>query len=86
MSGQQPPLTCKEVKTALSFLGFAERDGSGSHVHYVGTYRGRFRKVTVDCPKAPFSPILIKSMADQAGLTKKELYAAVNKVKPVNWP
>ena len=86
MSGQQPPLTCKEIKTALAFLGFAERDGKGSHVHYIGTFRGSYRKVTVDCPKAPFSPILIKSMADQAGLTKKELYAAVGGVKPTPWP
>lgn len=35
---------------------------------------GRFHKVTVDCPKAPFSQDLIGSMAKQAGVTKKRIY------------
>jgi len=88
VSGVYPPLTCKQVKAALIFLGFelrAQRSGT-SHEHYVGTFRGKFRKVTVDCPKAPFSPVLIASMANQAGITKKELYAAVNGRKPTDWP
>ena len=68
-------------------LGFTRQAaGSGSHEHYVGTFRGRFSKVTVDCPKAPFSPILIKSMSDQAGISKRELYSAVSGDKPTNWP
>ncbi len=33
-----------------------------------------FRKVTVNCPKAPFSQDLISSMAKQAGVTKKFIY------------
>jgi len=44
------------------------------------------RKVTVDCPKAPFGPVLIGSMCHQAGVTKKELYAAVSGTVPNGWP
>jgi predicted RNA binding protein YcfA (HicA-like mRNA interferase family) len=87
LSGQHPPLTCKEVKQALALLGFQPQPQKGtSHEHYTGIFRGKFRKVTVDCPKAPFSPILISSMANQAGLSKKELYAAVRGQRPTNWP
>jgi hypothetical protein len=32
---------------------------------------GKLYKVTVDCPKAPFSETLVKSMAAQAGVSKK---------------
>jgi len=88
VSSIYPPLTCKQVKAALILLGFelrASRSGT-SHEHYVGMFRGKFRKVTVDCPKAPFGQILIASMANQAGMSKKELYAAVNGKKPTDWP
>jgi len=36
-------------------------------------------KVTVDCLKSPFSPDLISSMHKQAGVSKKEFYAALRK-------
>lgn len=89
MSGHHPPLTADEVVKALVMLGFVYRKPSGggsSHDHYVGTFRGKFRKVTVDKPKAPFSHDLIKSMAKQAGLSKAELYAAVKGNRPTDWP
>jgi len=88
VSSQHPPLTCKQLKAALTLLGFkATPQKSGtSHEHYVASVRGRFRKVTVDCPKAPFGPVLIGSMCNQAGISKKELYAAVNGKIPKGWP
>lgn len=86
MSGHNPPLTCKEVIAALQFLGFVFARQRGSHQYYTGTFRGKFRNVTVDCPNSPFSQDLISSMAGQAGLTKKELYAAVKGAKPSDWP
>ena len=88
MSSEHPPLTDRQVVTALLFLGFEFRKASSgtSHDSYVGKFRGQFRKVTVDCPKAPFGQDLICSMARQAGLTKKELYAAVKEQMPRNWP
>lgn len=88
MSGRHQTLTCKEVIRAIEMLGFQFRKHTSgtSHDAYVGTFRGKFRKVTVDCPTAPFGHDLIALMAKQAGLTKKELYAAVNGEKPSDWP
>lgn len=77
MSGAHPPLTCKQVKDALTSLGFEPRPQKGtSHEQWVKDVNGRRYKVTVDCPKAPFSQDLIGSMARQAGITKKQLYKA----------
>ena len=87
MSSHHPPLTCKQVIDLLLFLGFSKRPATSgtSHDQYVGTFRQKFRKVTVDCPKAPFSQDLISSMASQAGLTKKEFYAASRGERPKDW-
>jgi predicted RNA binding protein YcfA (HicA-like mRNA interferase family) len=79
VSGQHPPITCADFKEILKALGFTKRDrkkqSSGSHEDWVGTdSSGRFRKVTVDCPKAPFSQDLISSMAHQAGVNKAKIY------------
>ncbi len=78
MSGQYPPLTCKDVKHILANLGFSPRpQKSTSHEQWVKDIDGRRYKVTVDCPKAPFSQDLISSMAKQAGVTRKVFYAAL---------
>jgi predicted RNA binding protein YcfA (HicA-like mRNA interferase family) len=76
MSGHYPPLTCSEFKDILLKLGFQKRKSrsGSSHEQWVATIDDCFRKVTVDCPKAPFSPDLISSMARQAGTTKKRIY------------
>jgi predicted RNA binding protein YcfA (HicA-like mRNA interferase family) len=82
LTGRHPPLTCREVKAALKVLGFVHDRTVGSHEHYTAMFRGRFRLVTVDCPKAPFSQMLIGNMANQAGLKKSELYDVVRTGKP----
>jgi predicted RNA binding protein YcfA (HicA-like mRNA interferase family) len=77
MSSQHPPLTCAEFETILSKLGFKSRPKKSgtSHDDWVKTTdAGRFFKVTVDCPKSPFSQDLISSMARQAGVTKSIIY------------
>ncbi len=74
MSGEQPPITCKELKAILIYLGFVFDSQRGSHEQWVLIKNNRKYKVTVDCPKSPFSQTLIKSMADQAGKTKKDFY------------
>ncbi|HJX09686.1 MAG TPA: hypothetical protein VJ733_04215 [Candidatus Binatia bacterium] len=76
MSAQHPPLTCDEFKAILRAMGFQPRPmkSGTSHENWVATIGGRFRKVTVDCPKAPFSQDLIGSMAHQAGVTKAIIY------------
>ncbi|MGN8547825.1 hypothetical protein ACQPTN_24880 [Bradyrhizobium sp. 13971] len=76
MSSHHPPLTCAEFKTILGKLEFvarAKKSGT-SHEDWVKTLNGRLYKVTVDCPKAPFSQDLISSMAKQAGVTKAIIY------------
>lgn len=77
MSSQHPPLTCKEVKIGLRKLGFEPRpQNATSHEQWVKVVAGKLYKVTVDCPKAPFTHDLIKSMVSQAGVSKKEFYKA----------
>lgn len=80
MSGEQPPLTCKEIKAILAYLGFAFSAQEGSHEQWVLIKNGKKFKVTVDCPKSPFSQMLIKSMAAQAGCKKKGFLLNTQKV------
>lgn len=80
MSAQHPPLTVAQVEEALKRLGFEPRPKKSgtSHQDWVPRDKSaRFRKVTVDPPKAPFTQDLIKSMARQAGVTKKQFYAVL---------
>ncbi len=74
MSGEYPPITCKELKAILAYMGFAFDTQKSSHEQWVLIKDKRKYKVTVDCPKAPFSQTLIKSMAEQAGVKKKDFY------------
>jgi predicted RNA binding protein YcfA (HicA-like mRNA interferase family) len=74
MSEEYPPITCKELKAILAYLGFTFDTQKGSHEQWVLIKDKRKHKVTVDCPKAPFSQTLIKSMAEQAGVKKKDFY------------
>lgn len=63
---------CKQVKLALKRMGFeAQKQNSTSHIHFKKVVSGKLFKVTVDCPKAPFSNDLVKSMAKQAGVDKR---------------
>ncbi len=80
MSGDFPPITCKDLKAILSYLGFSFDTQKGSHEQWVLIMDGRKYKVTVDCPKSPFSQTLIKSMAAQAGKTKKDFYAILKNI------
>lgn len=79
MSGHFPPLDCRQVKRILASLGFELRDQTGSHEQWIRDGSDGRRKVTVDCPKQPFTGDLISSMARQAGVSKKEFYAALRK-------
>ena len=74
MSGEYPPITYKELKAILAYMGFAFDTQKGSHEQWVLIKDKRKYKVTVDCPKAPFSQTLIQSMAEQAGVKKKDFY------------
>jgi predicted RNA binding protein YcfA (HicA-like mRNA interferase family) len=77
MSSQHPPLTYKDVIRGLKKLGFIQRPKTATtHEQCVKTKDGRFYKVTVDFSKSPYSHDLIKSMASQAGVSKKDFYDA----------
>lgn len=78
MSRWNRPLTCREVKTILKALGFSFRNQEGSHENWVRDQPPPFRKVTVDCPKAPFSQDMITFIARQAGMKKKEFIEALD--------
>ena len=82
MMARYRPLTCKEVKTILTHLGFQARPRKGtSHEQWVkDTAAGRL-KVTVDCPKQPFGPDLVTFMARQARVSKRKFYEALEKGK-----
>lgn len=80
MSGHYPPITCKELKAILKHLGFSLESTSGSHEQWTKVAGGRKHKVTVDCPKSPFTQTLIKSMAGQAGVTKQDFYRILKKL------
>lgn len=77
MSRWKKPLTAREVKTIAKNLGFSHRNTVGSHEQWVRESPPPFRKMTIDCPKAPFSDTLIKYMALQAGVSVREFYAAL---------
>jgi len=79
MSSKHPPLSCKDVKDGLKQLGFTFRNQKGSHEQWVKIEGGTLYKVTVDCPKEPFTHDLIKSMASQAGVSKEKFYKACGK-------
>jgi predicted RNA binding protein YcfA (HicA-like mRNA interferase family) len=78
MGRRYRPLTCREVKTILKNLGFEPREQRGSHQHWVRDHRGVRHKVTVDCPKEPFTGDLLRWMIRQAGVSKDEFYAALD--------
>lgn len=80
MSGHYPPITCKELKAILKFLGFSMESTRGSHEQWTKVEGGKKYKVTVDCPKSPFTQTLIKSMAGQAGVSKKDFYSILKKI------
>lgn len=77
MSSNRPPIKCADFKKILKELGFESRPRKTgtSHESWVKTEKGRFFKVTVDCPKAPFTRDLLKSMAKQAGCSVDDIYA-----------
>lgn len=77
MSRWKRPLEAREVKAILTRLGFKFREQRGSHEQWVSN-SAPFRKVTVDCPKAPFSHILIHSMSRQAGVSVRAFYEALD--------
>jgi predicted RNA binding protein YcfA (HicA-like mRNA interferase family) len=81
MSAHYPPLPYADVIAVLRSLGFNRRPSKGgSHEQWVREDSRGFCKVTVDRPKAPFSGDLVRWMARQAGMSKREFYTAWRKL------
>lgn len=77
MSSVYPPLTYRDVVRILTVLGFTPRKRtSTSHEKWTKTANGRRFTVTVDQHEEPFDAFLVSSMAKQAGVSKKDFYAA----------
>lgn len=82
MSFWKKRLTAKEVRRILKTLGFQPPSGrqhGGGHEQWTRDTPPPFRKVTVDAHVAPFGHDLIRYMANQAGVTVREFYAALGK-------
>lgn len=66
-------ITYAEVSNALRSLGFTMQPKTAtSHEKWVGYKDGKKYVVTVDKPQAPYRDFLIKSMAEQAGMSRIE--------------
>ncbi len=73
--GRERPVTHKEFVAVLKHLGFEARPQNGtSHVQWVRSEPGPFRKVTVDSHHAPYHRTLLSSMLNQAGISKKDFF------------
>lgn len=72
------PVDCRKVKALLKKLGFEQvPTNHGSHEKWRHpSFNKKQRNVTVDCPKAPFDAFLMGSMANQAGMKKREFWKA----------
>ena len=83
-----PEVSCADFKRVLKLLGFEqEARKATSHEQWSRLVNGSKRKVTVDCPKAPFrSPLLDIMVKSQMGITKDEFFDALeNKVIPADF-
>ena len=81
------PPTCAQVKMALKNMGFtAQKQNGTSHEHWIKVVDGKMLKVTVDCPKSPFSDTLVCSMANQAGVSKRTFLEYCHNKKLKNDP
>lgn len=78
--GKKAPLKHKDAETALKNLGFIKQDTkSTSHTQWKKYFPGRkpsMRKVTLDQHNSPYHRSLLKNIANQAGVSVAELYAA----------
>ncbi|UHQ19507.1 type II toxin-antitoxin system HicA family toxin [Lysobacter sp. KIS68-7] len=81
MGTRERPVKDDEFKRVLSHLGFTCRPKSGtSHEQWVKGEGRDFRRVTVDAHHAPYSRGLLKLMLHQAGLSKRDFFAILERL------
>ncbi len=73
------PLKCRDVKRALTNLGFTKRPPTAgtSHESWTATIDGKFRKVTVDCHKGEVKAKDVKSIIGQADVGKRKFFDSI---------
>lgn len=77
MSRWKRPLTAKEVRLIAKNLGFALRSTEGGHEQWVRNEPPPFRKLTISGHNEPFVDTIVRYMAQQAGVSVKDFYAAL---------
>ena len=78
MSRWKKRLTAKEVRRIVKALGFRHQSDEGGHEHWIRDHPHPFRKVTISAHVAPFGHDLIRYMANQAGVSVREFYEALD--------
>jgi predicted RNA binding protein YcfA (HicA-like mRNA interferase family) len=77
---RKPQIFASDIERALTAAGFVKQPRTGtSHEKWARYANGRKYSVTVDQPKEPFSHVLMKSMATQAGMSTNQLYELCTK-------
>lgn len=72
---RERPVTHKEFKMVLKYLGYMPRPQAGtSHEHWVLDDGNVFRKVTLDEHNAPYHRRILKLMLSQAALSKEQFF------------
>lgn len=77
MSRWKRPLTARDVRRILKALGFEHRSTEGGHEQWVRRDPPPFRKVTLSAHLEPFAGTLVRYMAQQAGVSLRDFYAAL---------
>ena len=78
MGRRYPPLEYRDIRTILTRLGFIKQPRKAtSHEQWINNVEGRLYKVTVSRHRGAYGHELIASMAKQAGVSKRQFYAAL---------
>lgn len=81
MSRWKKPLTCKEVKKTSCNLGFSYRNTEGTHENWIKNTALRRWKVTVDCPKQPFTDFSREVHGITGGRIGQRLLQSARKIR-----
>lgn len=81
MSTRERPVKDDEFKKVLAYLDFSCREKKGSsHEQWVKGKGREFCRVTVDSHHSPYHRNLLKVMLHQAGISKKDFFAILDKL------
>lgn len=78
MSRWKRPLSARDVRTILRNLGFTHRSTTGGHEQWTRNEPAPFRKVTLAAHNEPFTDTIVRYMANQAGMSVRDFYAALD--------